>query len=177
MPWISNYKHKIRKINKNFLGLPQSCRPRTCGPVGVSNADWLVLLWDPTVLMFGFYVDGLVQDCSNSSVLALELLQSCTKPSMWSVDMETLHWLLKFSLFALLTEYAKLVQCIVNIMPANDLEWGLLDLSPPFHYFCHFFCNHHWLTIEYHVHIWQVSPQLDCGDTCKIWTWLNRADI
>ena len=28
-------------------------------------------------------IDGLVQDCSNSSALALELLQSCTKPSRW----------------------------------------------------------------------------------------------
>ena len=26
------------------------------------------------------YMDGLVQDCSNSSALAMELLQSCTKP-------------------------------------------------------------------------------------------------
>ena len=26
------------------------------------------------------YIDGLVQDCSISSVLALEILQSCTKP-------------------------------------------------------------------------------------------------
>ena len=29
------------------------------------------------------YVDGLVQACSNSIANALELLQSCTKPSMW----------------------------------------------------------------------------------------------
>ena len=29
------------------------------------------------------YVDGLVQDCSNSSALAMELLQYCTKPSMY----------------------------------------------------------------------------------------------
>ena len=28
------------------------------------------------------HVDGLVQDCSNSSALAMELLQSCAKPSM-----------------------------------------------------------------------------------------------
>ena len=28
--------------------------------------------------------DGLVQDCSNSSALAMELLQSCTIPSIWS---------------------------------------------------------------------------------------------
>ena len=29
------------------------------------------------------YIDGLVQDCGNSSALALELLQSCTKPSIY----------------------------------------------------------------------------------------------
>ena len=28
------------------------------------------------------YIDGLAQDCSNSSGLAMELLQSCTKPSI-----------------------------------------------------------------------------------------------
>ena len=28
-----------------------------------------------------YYIDGLAQDCSNSSALAMELLQSCTKPS------------------------------------------------------------------------------------------------
>ena len=26
------------------------------------------------------HIDGLVQDCSKSSVLAMDLLQSCTKP-------------------------------------------------------------------------------------------------
>ena len=29
------------------------------------------------------YIDGLVQDCSNSSALAMELLQACTKPSLY----------------------------------------------------------------------------------------------
>ena len=28
-------------------------------------------------------IDGLVQDCSNSSALTMVLLQSCTKPSIW----------------------------------------------------------------------------------------------
>ena len=32
--------------------------------------------------LHGAYIDGLVQDCSNSSALAMELLQSCTKPSI-----------------------------------------------------------------------------------------------
>ena len=27
------------------------------------------------------------------------------------------------------------------------------------------------LTIEYHVYICQVPPQLSCGDTCQIWMW------
>ena len=31
----------------------------------------------------GQYIDGLVQDCSNPIANALELLQSCTKPSIW----------------------------------------------------------------------------------------------
>ena len=36
------------------------------------------------------HIDDLLQDCSNSSALAMELLQSCTKPSTswWFHDME-----------------------------------------------------------------------------------------
>ena len=30
------------------------------------------------------YIYGLAQDCSNSSVLAMELLHSCTKPLIWN---------------------------------------------------------------------------------------------
>ena len=32
--------------------------------------------------MLSIHIDGLVQDCSNSIANALELLQSCTKPSI-----------------------------------------------------------------------------------------------
>ena len=28
----------------------------------------------------------------------------------------------------------------------------------------------HWLPAEYPVHIWQLSPQLSCGDTCRLRT-------
>ena len=31
------------------------------------------------------HIDGLVQDCSISIANALELLQSCTKPSIWPI--------------------------------------------------------------------------------------------
>ena len=31
----------------------------------------------------------------------------------------------------------------------------------------------HTVSIEYHVYVWQVSPQLSCGDTCQIWMWFK----
>ena len=44
--------------------------------------DWNCI----TVFMTAQYdhINGSVQDCSNSSVLAMALLQSCTKPSIWT---------------------------------------------------------------------------------------------
>ena len=32
------------------------------------------------------HIDGLVQDCSNPSALAMELLHSCTKPSTYALN-------------------------------------------------------------------------------------------
>ena len=37
------------------------------------------------MIKFHQHFNGLVQDCSNSSVLAMELPQSCAKPSICSV--------------------------------------------------------------------------------------------
>ena len=39
--------------------------------------------------LFWWYIDGLVKDCSISSVIAKDLLQSCTKQSIWIY-----HWIL-----------------------------------------------------------------------------------
>ena len=39
---------------------------------------------------------GLVQDCSISSVLAMEILQSCTKPSVYGIMQLSRHWLRLF---------------------------------------------------------------------------------
>ena len=36
------------------------------------------------VLLGNFHINGLVQDCRDSIVLAMELLQYCTKPLIWS---------------------------------------------------------------------------------------------
>ena len=35
----------------------------------------------------------------------------------------------------------------------------------------------HTLAIEYHIYIWQVLPQLSCGDTCQIWMWLEESNM
>ena len=42
-------------------------------------------MWVKEHLLLQGHVDGLVQNCSNSIANALELLQSCAKPSMLSV--------------------------------------------------------------------------------------------
>ena len=39
--------------------------------------------YDNMVFILELHIDGLVQDCNNSSALAMELLQSYTKPSIW----------------------------------------------------------------------------------------------
>ena len=39
------------------------------------------------------YFNGLVQDCSNSSALAMELRQSCSKPSIYT--WQSLSWILE----------------------------------------------------------------------------------
>ena len=72
----------------------------------------------------------------------------------------------------------KKIKSILRITPttidsySNDLGWGLLSQFPPFRYFPKFSASpKYMLAIVYHVHIWQVLPQLSCGDTCQIWMW------
>ena len=41
---------------------------------------------------YDYNIDGLVQDCSISSALAMKLLQSCTKPSVWDILSSLFHF-------------------------------------------------------------------------------------
>ena len=51
-----------------------------------------------------------------------------------------------------------------------ELGWGLLNQFTPFRYFLNLSAfSKQPLAIEYHVYIWQLSPQLSCGDTSQIW--------
>ena len=40
----------------------------------------IVIMMMKIAFLPSIYIDGLVQDCSNSSVLSVELLQFCTEP-------------------------------------------------------------------------------------------------
>ena len=71
---------------------------------------------------------------------------------------------------------------LCSLQHANNMEihdwtvqvWGLLNQFSPFRYFPNFSeWWKQWLPEWYQVHICQVSPQLSCGDTWQIWTWLK----
>ena len=56
------------------------------------------------------------------------------------------------------------------------LGWGLLSQYLSFRYFSSFSeLLKYWLAMEYHVHIWQMSLHLSCGDICQIWMWFEES--
>ena len=61
-------KEPINKVNRFF-----------------DTSKKVALYWDDPLL--DYHVYGVVQDCSNSSANALELLQSCTKPTMYATSL------------------------------------------------------------------------------------------
>ena len=65
----------------------------------------------------------------------------------------------------------------MNISSFRVHGWGLLSQFPPFRYFPNFSAlSKHTLYIDYHIYIWQISPQLSCGDTCQIWMWFKESN-
>ena len=62
-----------------------------------------------------------------------------------------------------------------NLLTHVAPEVGITKPISPFSYFPNFSTSpKYMLAIEYHVHIWQVSPQLSCSDTCQIWMRLKE---
>ena len=66
------------------------------------------------------YLNGLVQDCSNSSALAMELLQSCIKTSIYQ------RYTLKWSVFA------KLHQHITESSAFAEVSYLMADVETIF---------------------------------------------
>ena len=73
------------------------------------------------------------------------------------------------------TDVGSSVRCCLH--DQQHLGWGLLRHFPPFCYFPNFSAlSKHPFVLEYHVYIWQVSPQLSCGDSWQIWMWLKESN-
>ena len=66
------------------------------------------------------------------------------------------------------------VPCLLTALSVA-LGWGLLSQFSPFRYFP--LLSKQTLPIDYHVYIWQESPQLSCGDTCLIWMWFKESNM
>ena len=79
------------------------------GAIHVFILKWIKML----------YSDGLVQDCSNSSAFAMELLQCCAKPSMSYISVSDIEreWVLKIQSIA----KKKKKNIATNIKPADGL--------------------------------------------------------
>ena len=83
-------------------------------------------------------INGLVQDCSNSIVNALELLQSCTIPSMHLRQVTTkLQWNLKCwlrcnKLFEFGENYCIVIFVVIPLQSSNTKPW-IFDVQ---HYQC-----------------------------------------
>ena len=74
---------------------------------------------------------------------------------------------------------------LAHLVPDHDFVhdttaqgWGLLKLrsliSPQANFSI---LPKYLLDYLHHIHIWQVSPQLSCGNTCQIWTWYTIANM
>ena len=57
------------------------------------RVEWAIIGWEENACgtVTSNHIDGSVQDCSSSTVLAMELLQSCTKPSI-STNSNLTYW-------------------------------------------------------------------------------------
>ena len=108
-----------------------------------------LICWD-AFTKGSLYIDGLVQDCSNSSALAMELLQFCTKPSTYGNESE--HENKKPSLRLQMTYRAVLRRISVIIVAlmrecflqrhwAKTKNLGFFNSSPPGQNGCHFADN------------------------------------
>ena len=74
----------------------------------------------------GAYIDGLVQGCSNSSALAMKLLQSCTKPSICINGLGHHGY---SSAISALSHYLNQRWRIVNCIPSNTFQWNLNPIT------------------------------------------------
>ena len=82
----------------------------------------------------GEYIDGLVQDCSNSIANALELLQSCTKPSIcpfnWNLKASSFTWgrqRLSVFVLTLLAKQTNITHSLLSKISLSYIPLNVID--------------------------------------------------
>ena len=95
-----------------------------------------------------YYIDGLAQDCSNSIANALELMQSCTKPSIWfvvnlvkyillynfTIHPDSLMYVLEFvhrtAMVSFICSHNIMQSCCGNSTSMNKKTWLMISWLP-----------------------------------------------
>ena len=92
--------------NRNAKMLDAVCLHLSPFPMCTYSHAWNWNLWILT-----YHLDGLMQDCSNSIANALELLQSCTKPSISTFNFTTVWGMLDTTADIALWSWFLLLTC------------------------------------------------------------------
>ena len=80
---ILQWPHKLLFCIMSLKSVCLKFLPHLIGPWESEEPMSSVQLMARRLLFRWHHIDGLVQHCSNSSALAMELLQSCAKPSLY----------------------------------------------------------------------------------------------
>ena len=80
--WYAYIYHSFTKVNIPYIAHTFVWHIIPFWTWLLRHPKYLSLMW----AMFFYHINGLVQDCSISIAKALEILQSCTKPSIFGIS-------------------------------------------------------------------------------------------
>ena len=155
---ISRY---VSKLTTGIPSLIARFMGPTWGPAG-ANSTQVGPMLAPWTLLSGMMLSVLLAICAEES---LEIggfpLQRAS-----NMKIGCFHWLLSWKSYEFAVHPIEMFCCVLL-----QLGSGVGSLSQ-FSLFCYFLIffklSKQTLFIQYHVYIWQVSPQLSCGGTCDI---------
>ena len=115
-------------------------------------------------------------------VLCIMLLKVFRLVLCWSFPGYLEHFISYIPMALLITSHYDIIMRLWldtwwAVTPVTVQGWGFLSQFPLFRYFPNFpSLSKQTLVIEYHIYIWQMSPQLGCGDSCQIWMWFKESN-
>ena len=176
--WALRWQGQV--VNQTLISHQTPHTSPTRGSYGVS----IVRIWDKAV--------GHIFPTVNKSALVPSTYREKSHSRYWSGDLLHIvswHCLVLYfrckQILNLLKNFDKvLIKSLQLIWRTGTHSWNLqtsevgvtkpISSVPPFLLFSTL--SIYTLAIEYHVYIWQVSPQLSCGDTWQIWMWFKESN-